>query len=98
MSCLSCWSMYAFKSAFSQVCQKAQTLLRFFEHAACRWTQELTKLKYLQVERINDESVKLKTLQTSLTLMQIPELAQNEVCISCEALGLHTSFKSFIAS
>jgi hypothetical protein len=31
------------------------------------------------VERINDESVKLKTLQTSLTLMQIPELAQNEV-------------------
>ena len=33
----------------------------------------------LKVERLNDESVKLKTLQTSLTLMQTPELAQDEV-------------------
>lgn len=33
----------------------------------------------MQVERLNDESVKLKILQTSLTLMQLPELAQNEV-------------------
>lgn len=36
---------------------------------------------HLQVERINDEGVKLKILQTSLTLMQMPELAQDEVSI-----------------
>lgn len=33
----------------------------------------------MQVERVNDEGVKLKILQTSLTLMQMSDLAQDEV-------------------
>ena len=33
----------------------------------------------MQVEKLNDECVKLKTLQTALTLMQSPVLAQSEV-------------------
>jgi hypothetical protein len=33
------------------------------------------------VEKLNDEGVKLKTLQTALTLMQSPVLAENEVCV-----------------
>ena len=33
----------------------------------------------MQVEQLNDEGVKLKTLQTALTLMQSPVLAQSEV-------------------
>lgn len=41
---------------------------------------------FLQVERINDEGVKLKILQTSLTLMQLPELVQNEVGVLFSSL------------
>lgn len=36
----------------------------------------------VQVEKLNDEGVKLKTLQTALTLMQSPVLAENEVCVA----------------
>ena len=37
----------------------------------------------MQVEKLNDEGVKLKTLQTALTLMQSPVLAQSEVRGAC---------------
>lgn len=39
----------------------------------------------MQVEKLNDEGVKLKTLQTALTLMQSPVLAQSEVGEACHA-------------
>ena len=35
------------------------------------------------MEKLNDECVKLKTLQTALTLMQSPVLAQSEVGSAC---------------
>ena len=37
------------------------------------------QIAIMQVERVNDEGVKLKILQTSLTLMQMSDLAQDEV-------------------
>lgn len=46
----------------------------------------------MQVERLNDEGVKLKTLQTSLTLMQMPELAQDEVEADYEQKDAITAF------
>lgn len=36
---------------------------------------------HLQVEKMNDEAVQLKLLQTALTLMQSSLLAQSEVCL-----------------
>lgn len=35
---------------------------------------------WLQVEKLRDEGVQLKMLQTGLALMQSPLLADNEVC------------------
>ncbi len=37
---------------------------------------------HVQVEKMHDEAVQLKVLQTALTLMQSTMLAQNEVSIS----------------
>jgi len=37
---------------------------------------------HAQVEKMHDEAVQLKVLQTALTLMQSTMLAQNEVCLS----------------
>ena len=49
---------------------------------------------FAQVERMNDEGVKLKMLQTALTLMQSHELAQNEVTHSASLPSTFASLSS----
>ena len=76
-------------------CNSAQGCSRSSASCAPLHSRMPLRMRLAQVEKLNDESVKLKTLQTALTLMQSPVLAQSEVgraCLSdrlCFALAAH---------
>ena len=65
-----CWWSYRTWSRFEPICQTDLCLFH---------TIQYTLHAHVQVEKMHDEGVQLKVLQTALTLMQSTTLAQNEV-------------------